>query len=606
MPDWEDYYEILGVDPEASAEEIRHAYRAKLMDYHPDRQRGATEAVQRLAAEKLKEVISAGVVLRDPEKRRQFHAEWLPRKGPPKLEVSPTYIRFNDSLPGQRQHSSFVVRNIGGPYTTIRVGNPDSWLRVTGVESMADDDELPLRVELEAQGQEADKTYMEGVTVHLDHATVTVGVELRTKHTAATAISFPDASLEAAIRAGLNKPGGRMAQADLLRVTSLRATHAGIRDLSGLENATNLTELDLEGNRISDISALSSLTNLTELDLENNQISDISALSSLTNLTKLDGKPISPAARRPGPARRQGPRRAATTASQQSTRPAGPAAISFPDASLEAAIRVGLKKPTGRITQADLVRLTSLRATDAGTRDLSGLENATNLTELYLWNNEISDISALSSLTNLTKLNLWDNQISDISALSSLTNLTELYLRNNKISDISALSSLTNLTELDLRHNKISDPSGLSALTNLTKIELDGNPISPAGIGFPDAILETAIRAGLNKPGGPITQADLVRLTSLRATAAGIRDLSGLENATNLTELNLRYNEISDISALSSLTNLTKLDLWGNQISDISALASLTNLTELNLWGNEIGCVSVIWWKTKVFLRRMF
>ena len=82
---------------------------------------------------------------------------------------------------------------------------------------------------------------------------------------------------------------------------------------------------------------------------------------------------------------------------------------------------------------------------DANIIDLTGLEGATNLTELWLAHNSISDISAVSGLTNLAWLSLDVNNISDISPVSRLTNLTGLYLDVNSISDISAVSGLTNL-----------------------------------------------------------------------------------------------------------------------------------------------------------------
>ncbi len=48
------------------------------------------------------------------------------------------------------------------------------------------------------------------------------------------------------------------------------ARNANIKDLTGLEFATNLTDLNLEDNNLSDVSALSDLTGLEVLNLESN------------------------------------------------------------------------------------------------------------------------------------------------------------------------------------------------------------------------------------------------------------------------------------------------------------------------------------------------
>lgn len=62
-----DYYDILGVSRNASAEEIKRAYRQLALKYHPDRNPGNKEA-----EEKFKEAAEAYSVLADPEKRATY------------------------------------------------------------------------------------------------------------------------------------------------------------------------------------------------------------------------------------------------------------------------------------------------------------------------------------------------------------------------------------------------------------------------------------------------------------------------------------------------------------------------------------------------------
>lgn len=61
------YYDILGVDRSASAEEIRKAYRRLAVRHHPDKNPGDPEAENR-----FKELSAAYEVLRDADKRREY------------------------------------------------------------------------------------------------------------------------------------------------------------------------------------------------------------------------------------------------------------------------------------------------------------------------------------------------------------------------------------------------------------------------------------------------------------------------------------------------------------------------------------------------------
>lgn len=65
--DFKDYYAVLGVDKQASQEEIKKAYRKLALKYHPDKNPG-----DKLAEEKFKEIAEAHQVLSDPANRKKY------------------------------------------------------------------------------------------------------------------------------------------------------------------------------------------------------------------------------------------------------------------------------------------------------------------------------------------------------------------------------------------------------------------------------------------------------------------------------------------------------------------------------------------------------
>ena len=326
----------------------------------------------------------------------------------------------------------------------------------------------------------------------------------------------------------------------LTNLTTLMLQRNAISDISPLAGLTNLTSLMLWNNAISDISPLGGLTNLTWLNLDSNAISDISPVSGLTNLTRLGFwgntiSDISPLVANTGLGSgdtvevRENPlNRASIKAHIPALQNRGVTVefdnvsveviepVNIPDPNLRTAIEKALGKASGvTITTLDMAKLNGLNAPNASITDLTGLEHAINLTELFLWDNNITDISVVADLINLTGLHLGGNKVLDISPVAGLTRLTALHLPGNNISDALVVAGLTRLTYLNLNGTNITDLSFLSSLTNLSDLYLGWNNIT---------------------------------------------DISVLSGLTNLTVLWLMDNNISDLSPLVANTGLGKGD----------------------------------------------
>ncbi len=78
-----DYYDILGVTKNASADELKKAYRKQALEWHPDRHKDEKEAAEK----RFKEINEAYQVLSDPQKRSAYdqfgHQAFTPGGGFP-------------------------------------------------------------------------------------------------------------------------------------------------------------------------------------------------------------------------------------------------------------------------------------------------------------------------------------------------------------------------------------------------------------------------------------------------------------------------------------------------------------------------------------------
>ena len=424
-------------------------------------------------------------------------------------------------------------------------------------------------------------------------------------------VQMPDENLAAAVRDALNlRPGIPITRQLLQGLQTLDAPQRNIKDLTGLEHATQLEGLWVWSNQIRDIAPLANLIQLRWVGLSDNQISDITPLKNLTqlrhlelweneisditplvNLTQLDWLHLS------------NNQISDITPLKNLTR-------------LEGLFLWG--NEISDITPlANLTRLSHLSFGGNQIDDISLIARFTRLEELYIGHNNISDITPLASLSRLQILGAWQNEISDISPLRKLTRLRNLDLSRNFISDISPLSGLRVLEKLTLWDNSIRDVSALAGLTRLKELRLANNPIQdgtplrtllernpnleldidPTLTGnavMPDPELAAVVRSTLGLGANArITRQAMQGLTRLDARESQIKNLTGLEHATRLTELILYNNQISDVSPLVGLTRLRYLGLDGNQISDTRPISKLTQLELLHIGDNRINNAGV-------------
>lgn len=67
---FKDYYQILDIAPDSSTEEIRKAYKAASMKYHPDRNPGKDTTSQ------MQDINEAYAILKDDDKRSRYDQEY--------------------------------------------------------------------------------------------------------------------------------------------------------------------------------------------------------------------------------------------------------------------------------------------------------------------------------------------------------------------------------------------------------------------------------------------------------------------------------------------------------------------------------------------------
>ncbi len=341
-------------------------------------------------------------------------------------------------------------------------------------------------------------------------------------------VYFPDYWFKTAMLEILGKEeGSEISPSDLAALESLDLSWSAIRDLEGLQYATNLKSLTLGVSRsrprpdensyrnfIQNLAPLGQLTNLTELNLGRSRLSDISALSTLTNLKHLD---------------------------------------------------IGFNEISHLGSVSGLHNLETLLASNNRVDDVTDLAELGNLIRVDLSDNKIVDIAPLSGVAKLQELDISDNEVADLAHLSGLEELQRLEMKGTGVVDLSSLEDLRQLTYLDASWNEFEDLSSLEGLEGLETLMIGPGPIS-----------DISALEGLSD------------LRQLRIVGTDLTDIEPLGELVNLRSLVLTDNRITDIGSLASLGDLEILDLNFNQIIDVSAMAGLGKLKDLRLNGNPI------------------
>jgi Leucine-rich repeat (LRR) protein len=229
-----------------------------------------------------------------------------------------------------------------------------------------------------------------------------------------------------------------------------------------------------------------------------------------------------------------------------------------------------------------------------------------------LANDSIKNITGIENFTNLEILHLNNNSISvsSLEKIKQLINLKELYLKNNGLESLPDLQVLTKLNKIDASGNGLRDLSGVYKVTNLKELYLSSNAITMTGLS--DYLyylhnIETLDLSG-NSISGDLARARFpFSLKNLNLSEnPSINKIETLTNLSNLESLSLNndfniedlqiigstyYDELNEVD-VPYLKNLKVLELQhvnGDYSTiDISSLTALKNLRELDLSKNNL------------------
>jgi len=347
---------------------------------------------------------------------------------------------------------------------------------------------------------------------------------------------FDDPALESAVCERLGKNERDLTVKDLLKLSDLNVPDMGIASLKGLESATQMRDLSLNGNAISDLAPLANMKHMLCLHLDRNRGIGGGQARHLENMSGLEDLAVYD--------------------------------TSIGDADLES---------IGKIASLRSLLLGgSSNISDEGLAFLKGLQR---LEQITLGNTPITD-AGLRNLAELTSLRAIDltgcgSGITDagLAELARIKDLGILRLSQTAVGGkgLSALQSLTQLETLDLSGARVTD-DGLKSLAGHPSLRF----LSLSGC---FRISDAGMRGLSTLPG-------LEGLDLTRCNGVGADGFELAERMTGLRELHIGESPLINDSAIEQIKdcpNLAILAIRGNPPLTPSALDHLGEMSSLQL-----------------------
>ncbi|QSE76716.1 hypothetical protein JW886_09775 [Lactococcus taiwanensis] len=374
-----------------------------------------------------------------------------------------------------------------------------------------------------------------------------------------------DSALEQAVKAALGLSDSEAITTDnILNLTELRTKGAGIKDLSGLEYATNLKVVTFDGEAISSLTPLENLTQLYSVGVPNCSNLSIQEVLRLKHITALD--------------------LSGNKYSQDD----------FNNLSVYKDMTVLWLNDCGLTSTSFMSEMNHLNNLSVNNNSLSSLEGvATNESlALQVKDNNLTSLD-FNKFPNIYVLNADDNDLSELNGLDTvpLNNLTALYLFNNNLSTDLYFQNISQLETLDLGSNPFSKLV-LQNLPKLSMLYIEGSQLTNLNDWANLPLLQNVDLAFSQD------LQDISELTQFNATitqlslngCTNIKDFRSIENLSALEMLLLDNMNLTDdqISEVGSLPYLTGLGVNGNQLSNINFVKQFPKMTDLDIRKNRI------------------